>query len=183
MSSIFIDTSQLTKGADRFKNMGSQLESVVDDVLNANAIELEEKAKQRAPVNEGLLKGQISANVSGHLRKEIAVNAFYAAYIEFGTGAYAAAYASSLPPTWAEYAQKFKGKGNGTFAEMLTNLQTWVRLKGIAQGNEIKSVAYLIARSILRNGIKPHPFLYPAFAQQKPILEQDLENALKQFGR
>lgn len=179
MSVIFIDTSQLVKGAERLQNMSKELEESVDLVLDASALEIAERAKQLAPRDRGFLAQHITPNTSAKLRKEVDVLADYAAYVEFGTGAYAAAYAASLPSTWQQFALSFKGRGGGTFAEMLKRIQEWVRLKGIASGNEVKSVAYLIARSILIHGIRPHPFLFPAFMQQQPQLIKDLETALK----
>ena len=184
MSVIYIDTSSIAKGAERFKNMSKELAESVDDVLNANVLEMEEKAKQRAPGDRGFLRQNISADISKPLHKELTVNAFYASYMEFGTGVYAAQYASSLPADWQTFAAQFKGSGGGgTFAEMVKNIAEWVRRKGIASGNDINSAAYLIARSILINGVKPQPFLFPAYMAQLPQLKKDLDNALKAFGK
>ncbi len=39
--------------------------------------------------------------------------------------------------------------------------------------------AYAIALHIVRNGIRPHPFLYPAVMKNTPILYQHLRERLK----
>ena len=198
MSVISINTDSLVKGADRFKNMGKELADMVDLVLEKNIVQMEEGAKQRAPGDMGFLRQNISADTSKYLHKELTANAFYAAYMEFGTGVYAAQYVATLPVDWQAYAAQFKakGQGSGTFFDFLVAIKEWVKRVGIGvsynvstrrknrQSNaDIENVAYAIAMSILRKGVRPHPFLYPAYREQLPKLETDLENALKAFGR
>jgi hypothetical protein len=43
-------------------------------------------------------------------------------------------------------------------------------------------MAYLIARSILKNGIKPQPFLFPAYEQQRGQILKDIETVLKSLS-
>lgn len=207
MSVIFIDTSQLVKGAERLQNISKALADTMDDVLTASALDIELNAKQNVPVDRGFLKQNISAQTTQYLRKEITVNSPYAAYMEFGTGAYAAIYSYYLPPTWQEFARKFMGKTGGTFTELLKHIEEWVRRKGLGTGfrgtigiagtysiktrrrtggastqeRQNKEVAYLIARKILKDGVKPHPFLFPAYMQQIPQLTRDIEAALKKI--
>jgi HK97 gp10 family phage protein len=179
MSVIYIDTSSLSSGADRFKVMGPELASAVDDVLNANVLEIDAKAKQLAPGDRGFLRQNISADTSQFLRKEITVNAIYAAYVEFGTGAYAAQYVSTLPEDWQTFASQFKHEqGSRSIKGILFVLAGWFSRHGID-----KQHAYFIARKIFIYGTKPHPFLYPAIQAQLPQLETDLNNALKAFGK
>lgn len=145
------------------------------------------EAKQFAPVDEGDLRSAIySESVPMGVSVGCAVN--YAAYLEFGTRKFAAAYVASLPPTWQAYAAEFKGKGGGDYFEFLNAILDWVIRKGIASRFSVKTqkkieinlekpstgkvgkddydrlhdTAYAIALSILRKGIAPHPFLYPA---------------------
>lgn len=174
-----INYGDLLKGENGFIAMSAALEKGIDDALNGAALEIEVTAKRLAPKDRGTIAQMISANISGHLEKEVNVNAFYAAWIEFGTGKYAAAYVSTLPAEWKAYASQFRGKSGGTFDEMIERLSEWVRRKGIATAKDAKKVGYLIARSILRNGVRPHPFLYPAFEQQRPLIIQDIENVIK----
>lgn len=212
---LTIDLTQFDKLKDRLTNMSKELAEGVDSVLDANAQDIATKAKTLAPVDMGGMRAQIAADNNKYLEKHVTVNAFYAAFTEFGSGAYAAAYVSSLPPTWQEYASSFRGqKGGGTFAEMLINIEKWVKRKGIGatfstgivhrgrksggyysinplkkgrkerqSKNEVKSIAYAIAVSILKNGIKPQPFLFPSYEQQRPLLIKDVENVLKHLGK
>ncbi len=78
------------------------------------------------------MAGAISANTSKRLSKEINVNAPYAAYVEFGTGKYAAKHVASLPDDWRSFAAQFKdgtGKKNPS-AEMVKRIAEWIRRHG-----------------------------------------------------
>lgn len=179
---LTIDVSGFEKIANKFENMSAKMAIEVDKVLNATALEIAAKAKRLAPADRGFIRQGISTNTTQFLRKEVNALAFYSAYMEFGTGAYAAQYVASLPPNWQGYAREFKGKSGGTFAEMLRSLREWVRRKGIASGDDINSTAYLIARKIIIAGVKPHPFMFPAYQKQQKQFYKDLENVLKELS-
>ena len=149
-----------------------KFERDISDELMAFGFDVERDAKQLVPVDEGFLKNSISS-VPGNLKVEIVVNADYAAYVEFGTRKFAAAYIATLPPTWQAFASKFRGTGGGSFAEFVASLMRWCKVKGIDE-----KAAYPIARSILLNGIKAQPFLYPAFEKNKPELIKRLKALL-----
>ena len=148
--------------------------------LNDWANEVARLAKQNAPVNEGKLRQSIQAEYANenNIVASVGVAVNYAAYLEFGTRSYAGAYVSSLPNDWQTYAASFKGKGGGTFDEMLLNIMDWVRSKQLSGTYSVKTqrrtgalgardfedaeVAYPIALAIIRKGIKAQPYLYPA---------------------
>lgn len=127
-------------------------------------------------------KGRLSATVGD--------SASYASYIEFGTRKYAASYVASLPPDWQAYAASTRGKSSlgSSFDQFVQNIFAWVERKGIgahstksgAKSTSKKSLesmqqaAYWIAINILQNGIKPHPYLYPAFNIAKDQLLKEL---------
>lgn len=122
-------------------------------------------AKRLAPVDEGKLRNSITYQKiirRALIEVEIIVATDYAAYIEFGTRGFAAKYVARLPKEWKEFAAKFRGPGGGSFDEFVMRLTRWVRIKGIARGKDIDQAAYRIALSILRKGIKEHPFVKPA---------------------
>lgn len=168
------------------------MEQSVTDELAAFGQDVVRDAKQLAPVDEGLLKNSINSDTQP-LKVTISVNVDYAAYVEFGTRRFAAAYVASLPPDWQTFAAQYNGPGGGSFQEFVARLTAWVKRKGFAAdvtagGNRSKSAgsaakeeqaAYRIALSILRNGIKPHPFLFPAFEKNRPLLIKNLQNLLK----
>lgn len=61
---------------------------------------------------------------------------------------------------------------------MVEALTLWVKRKGIGGGKD-KSIAYAIAISILRKGMRPQPFLIPSFETEKPKLINNIKNLLK----
>jgi HK97 gp10 family phage protein len=157
---------------------------------------VEKTAKDLAPVDEGYLKSKIYHEVTDEGNKinvEVGCNADYAAYVEFGTRKYAAAYVATLPPDWRAFAAQYKGKGSGgSFNDFVMAIMAWVERKGIGSlktksGNKSKSAAsydamqqaaYWIALNIIRNGIKPHPFLYPAVRDNSKLLIDRLRQLL-----
>lgn len=203
MSSFNIDIrGDFDKKFDKLKDGVAQ---IVNDELNAFGIETVAMAKQLAPVDEGFLRNSITFEKKP-LAVEIIVAANYAAYLEFGTRAFAADYVSSLPPDWQSFAAQFKGGGGGSFEEFVMRLTEWVHRKGlgagglgkpigvtgtysvktgkrtgnkVTQASEDKSAAYRIALSILRKGIRPHPFLYPSVELNKEKLISNLKAVIK----
>ncbi len=174
---LFIDMTQFNQQAAKLLTIDKKFADDVNDSLAADAIDIAADAAARAPVDLGGLHSSISANNDTYLSKEINVNVFYAAFIEFGTGAYAAQYVASLPATWQEYAAQFKGqKGTGTFADFVNNIREWLRHKGIDAN------AYVVAKSILRKGIKQHPFLYPAYDNARDDVIKHIQTIIENLG-
>lgn len=172
-----------------------KLKRDIQDEFNAFGLDTDRDAKLLAPVDEGRLKNAIYWRPTGEGNKigvEVGCAVDYAAYLEFGTRKFAAAYVASLPPTWQALAAQYKGKGGGNFHEMVMAITRWVLRKGFAaektkSGANSKSknsqaaqenAAYAIARSILINGIKPHPFLFPAVEKNRPLLIENLRKLL-----
>lgn len=209
-SVLTLDLSQFDTLKDRLTNMSKELAEGVDASLYADAQDIATIAKGKAPVNFGGLRAAISTSNDKFLEKHVTVNAFYAAFTEFGTGAYAAAYVGTLPSTWQEYALKFKGQKGGTFEEMIQNIFKWIKNKGLRlepkqfeQGDTFRAgkltkpkkpkkmtieegqqqLAYIISVSILKNGIKPQPFLFPAYEITRPEIINHIEEILKNLGK
>jgi len=154
-------------------------------------------AKQLAPVDEGRLRNSIQYQQVSPLAIEIMVNVDYAAYVEFGTRKFASAYVSTLPADWQAFAQTFKGTGTGgSFEDFVLKLVKWVQHKGIGQtfnvathkrdkiggqshGTTDYATAYQIARWIVIMGVRPHPYLYPAFQKNKVIFLNKLKELLR----
>jgi hypothetical protein len=152
--------------------------------------DVERDAKLNAPVDEGFLKSMIYHKATSEGNKigmEVGCNADYAAYLEFGTRKFAAAYVATLPAVWQAFAAQYKGGRGGGFAELVRRITAWVKRKGFAaqvtkSGARSKSknsqkqeeqAAYVIARSILINGIKPHRFLFRAVENNRgPLLDR-----------
>jgi len=144
-------------------------EPQIQQCFDKFGLRVELAAKQAVPVDEGKLKGSIFQQ-PGRLSNTFGASANYASFQEFGTRKFAAAYITTLPVDWQSFARQYKGGGNGTFNDFLLSLVGWCKRHGISE-----KAAYPIAIKILRNGMKPQPFLYPAFNKNKELLLKDLQ--------
>lgn len=177
MATLTIDIKGLNETLKMFTEFPAKAEKTIDNEFKSFGINVVSDAKILAPTNLGQLKNAISS-YSSRLQVTIAVNVDYAAYLEFGTKAFAAAYVGTLPATWQEFAIQFKGKSGGNFAQLIKAIMQWVKDKGIATGKDVQNAAYLISRSIIQKGIRPHPYLIPAFEKNKIELINNIKNAL-----
>ena len=157
----------------KLDNLTIALKQGVSDEINASALKIQSDAKKLAPVNFGQLRNSIALTKDSELTYTVSANASYSAYVEFGTGPQV-----NAPADFKSYAQQFKGKSGGSFKDMVEALTLWVKAKGIGNGKNQKGLAYIIALSILRKGLRPQPFLIPAYEQEKPKLIQNINNLL-----
>lgn len=125
---------------------------------------------------------------------EVGANVFYAPYVEFGTGKKV-----SVPSGYEQAAAEAKSQGKrGDFIQFWDSMIAWVKRKQLVGTYSVKTrrrtdsgkkkteqndlavqLAYTIAMSILKHGLKPRPFLIPAFEEEKPKLIQKIKNILK----
>lgn len=149
-------------GLDQFKN---QIESASKAIqyeiaaeLQASAMEFEALAKRSAAQNggdRGTLQQSIGYRKINTNTYEVFVGTFYAPFVEFGTKSKA-----RIPSGLEDVAVQFKGiKGTGALS-LIEAIKGWVVRKKIATKEKADGVAFLIARSIYRNGISPKPFFY-----------------------
>lgn len=167
----------------------SRLTNIVDGELEAAAKEWVTLAKRDAPADQGALVGAISSYPNGSLKYEIVAQKFYAPFMEFGTkGKY-----RPIPGT-ENIAAQFKGYKGGDFQEMLRMIELWVKRKGITgtysvgtrkrtgskgvQNSQNKSAAFAIALSILKHGVKPHPYF---FKQQAIVWPKMLQRIVRRI--
>ena len=175
MDQITFDISGFDNLYNKFNSISEKAKVEVKNEFNASALKIQSTAKRLAPVNFGQLRNSIYLKETGGNNNfifTVGASAKYAPYVEFGTGGKV-----SVPNDFQAYAMKFKGQKGGTFKEMIDALTLWVQRKGIVGKND-KSTAYAIAISILRKGIRPQPFLIPAFEQEKPKLLKRIKDLL-----
>jgi HK97 gp10 family phage protein len=189
------------KGIDalirKMDKLAANVQKDVQAELNDWADTTAQNAKSLVSANssdEGALLRSISPRYAEGSASVVA-SAKYAAYIEFGTRKYAAAYVSTLPADWQAYASTFKGKAGGDYFEFLNAILDWVQRKGITARYSVKTkkrlrnskadderlidAAQAIALSILRNGIPAKPFLYPSVNKTLPTLKKKLRAIFK----
>lgn len=174
---LSLTIGNLDKVLAEIKAYPKDIEKIINNEFKAFGENTRNDALRNAPVNEGALRESINFTVTN---LKVAVGAYieYAAFLEFGTKSFAAAYVASLPEDWQAFAAEHIGTGEGTFAELLLAIMKWVELKGIATGKDIKQASYLIARKIVRDGIKAQPYIYPAFEKNKLELIENLKAQL-----
>lgn len=164
-------------GTDKaIKQLEAQSKAInkgLDDAFNKFGTRVVADAKRVVPVDESLLINSI-----GYTKKdngvEIVASAEYAAFVEFGTRKFAAQYVATLPQDWQTYAAKFKGKGSGTFNDLLKSIMGWVKRHGMKD-----SAAYPIALKIMREGVKPRKFFFTAVQNNEDKLSEDIRKLFK----
>lgn len=184
MSTLKISLGGFDNVIKAFTEKQEQTKKVLNDELNLFGQGTTDVAKRLCPVDEGFLRNSISF-VKSDLKVSIIVAAFYAAYVEFGTRKFAAAYVSTLPNDWQVFAAQYKGKGPGTFDEFVMNLVRWITVKGLvgkvkgqSKATTAQADAYGLALYIIRNGTRPHPFLFPAVRDNTKLLIERLKQKL-----
>jgi HK97 gp10 family phage protein len=189
---IFLNVNGMDKIFSDFKKYTEKVKVEVALEINASALNIQSNAKKNAPVNFGTLRNSIQLKEElgeGKLIYTIGSQLPYAPYVEFGTGPKV-----SVPSNYTEFAMQFKGNKGGTFKQMVEALMLWVKAKGITgtysvktgkrtgskqvRQSQDKSAAYAIAISILKKGLRPQPYLIPAYEQEIPKLKENIKKVL-----
>ncbi len=194
-------------GIDKFiEKINTIARGVKDEMKNeftAFAKDVERDAKRFAPANEGHLRQSINSDPANeNMQAQITAATNYAAYVEFGTRRFAAEHIATLPADWRTYAATFKGKTGGSFDDLVVRLVDWVKKRGLhrteavsdaqtgerffrkarkskaQQAADADQVAYAIAIKIMREGSRPHPFLYPAITLHLPALKSKVQRII-----
>lgn len=95
------------------KTTVADIEEKIDFAFGVNVEAMATEAKNRVAVDDGRLKNSISANKQAKYKYELVAGVFYAPYVEFGTGKYAASYVQSIDPEWSKLALQFYVNGQG----------------------------------------------------------------------
>ena len=169
MSARVTGLARLTRQLHDFGQEGVRMSNAI---VQSTADKVVLRAKEATPKDLGELTRSIGKE-GGNGLATIFVNAPYAAYQEFGTGTKV-----SVPAELSEIAIKFKGKGRGSFEEFKTAIKDWMKHKGIDE-----KYAYVIMMSIIKNGIKPQPFLYPAYVWGRKELVDKMRVAVREMTR
>ena len=153
---IKLDDKQLQLTVEGVKKLGVVAIKAVLDEIGATAIDILGLSVKKLNDNKSVATSNL-AN-SGRVKK---INNWW-------TVGYTASYA------WAiEY-----GRRAGT-QPSITHLIAWVKKKlRINDEKEQKKVAFLVSRSIMKNGTKAKPFLTPAFNESMKGFNNRVINAL-----
>jgi hypothetical protein len=167
--SITIVPMRLERVINSIKSFPANLKKEMNLELSAAAQEVVTLAARNAPADEAKLRQSIKDRKVGN-QYEVAVGASYGPFMEFGTK-------KKFHATrgFENYAREFKGKQiAGPGGNLFDAILGWVKRKKIKFQNKGKGkrkymspedTAFIIARSIAREGVTPHPFLFPAFSK------------------
>lgn len=171
-----IDISGSDKIINNLKKFGEEGLIITEKLLKIKSQEIANKAKELAPVDIGNLRENIVNEEIAPLQYQVSAKAFYSAYMEFGTGKRV-----KVPQEFNSMALEFKRKGKGDFQEGLESIRIWTKHVGIPE-----EAAYPIFMSILKKGLKPRPFMYPAYVYGRKTYKKDLafewERLIKKFN-
>lgn len=164
-----VNTKQLQQALRKLEQAGSEIRTKGELEIERSARIIESQAKRNAPTGaSNRLKTSIDVRGS-KLTREVYTDVKYAPYVEFGTKSKV-----DIPPGLEGYAMQFKGSGGGSFKDFEKSIKRWAQLKGIPE-----EAVYPIMMSILHNGIKAQPFLFPAFFAEQPQLLKRLKKVLR----
>lgn len=176
---------------NKFAALGQQGITVANRSLNVVADLIVAEAKDSAPADLGAIrKGIVKQQIDTLLFNVIAA-APESAFQEFGTGGKV-----DVPAEMADVAAQFQGAKGGDMAAFILALTDWVKRHGLTgvysvkthkrnnnYDNQDEQAAWAIAKTILRDGLTPQPFLYPAYINQSqkllPLLTKSLQELLK----
>lgn len=114
---LSIPKEELNKALKDIERTKTKYEKDVASELFKGALNIESGAKRNIGGHDfktftGNLRASIQSKIDQrNVSADVVVNAHYGAYIEFGTGRYAAAYLSNREPEEKAEASKFKGRG------------------------------------------------------------------------
>lgn len=182
----------------KLKKLSMEKLQEIEDEIKDSADRIMLDAKRQAPINESILRKSISKMQESPFEWTIVADSKHAAFMEFGTRTLV-----SIPPGAEEIAREaervYYSGNRGTIKDMERAIRRWVKLKGIAGTYSVKtrrrtgskatrqreddSVVFLIMRKILKVGVKPQPFFYPAIQREVPILERKIKNIIGKDGK
>ena len=104
---IRINKINTKKISNAFAKYGDEAVKEISNIIKITSQEVENTAKQLAPVDDGTLRQSIrSEQQETPLDYKVTAYMPYSAYMEFGTGGLV-----DVPEGWGEMAMQFKGKG------------------------------------------------------------------------
>lgn len=186
MKGFTIKVEGLEAVLKRLHQFPVKLQDQVKGELKLASEEVKRNAVKDAPGDTGKLRQSIVVNHETGVSSTVNVQAGYGGYVEWGTKKKA-----RVPAEIAAYAARFKGKTSSPAGLKLNDaILAWVKRKGIGakltkKGRPSKSAdsqkaqkraAFLIARKIYREGVKPRPYFFKnVFATRDKLVQRILQ--------
>jgi len=176
---------------DTVNKLPSTLRKEVGAKVKGAADQFRDLAIKDAPANVGFLRSQITVNVIDDLKYEVVSGSEYSAPMEFGTK-------KRFKAIPGVDSSEFIGKPTGgDYYDFLNSILDWVRSKGITARYSVKTkrrlketkadterlldAAQAIAHSIIRHGVKPHPFFFKQIPIVRKEVFRNIRNILNQL--
>lgn len=105
---LSIEIVGVREALDKVKKDFNKISDEIDMEVGDGVQKIISLAKTEVPANFSRLATSLYFLKVGKFNYKYGSNLNYAAYVEFGTGKYAAAYVPSLEPEWQEYARTFQ---------------------------------------------------------------------------
>lgn len=186
------DLKGFTQLQNRLNRASVAVRKEIDAELGFAAENIARNAKRDAPVDEGRIRGSISVQKKKENEFDIVSASEYSPYMEWGTKRRV-----KIPTALAAYASQFRGPGRGTAAEAIRSLTGWVKRKGIrydsagkfksgkrkghAKQLSYEQTAWIIFHYIMLVGIRPRPYFFKNFDNERPKLLKNIENVLNRI--
>lgn len=136
----------------------SRVRQAVHDAIWRGAEELARVAKRNAPKAFSTLTNSIRAEQVGELHFRVATGVNYARAVE-------------------------EGRKPGPMPGTANGLMEWVKQKTRQTGSELDRTTFLVARAIGWRGIKPQPYMQPAFESQKDRIIAHVQAAARRAAQ
>ena len=162
---------------DKFEKMGKDGPKIFKEVVDDTALYMERKAvgyiSQNVKTGTGHLKQSMYTDLTGTDFAIVGNRAEYAGYVEFGTGKKV-----QVPQEFSGIASKVSSRSGKSFKEGLQAIKDWCKRLGI----DVKA-AYPIFISILRDGVRPRPFMYPSYRAGIGYMAKESAKALNKLTK
>lgn len=202
-ATVSVDIAELITKLRGMSNGGKQ---AARNVIASTADLIVADAKQNAPADLGTIRQQITREVVSNdelVQATIYANAPESPFQEFGTGGKV-----NVPEEMSDVASQFIGYKGGDMAAFIKALVDWIKRHGINRVYSVKThkiskaktaklssqlgygsvdemdtqTAWAIAKTILRDGLRPQPFLYPAWLKFSSQLKDKLQAELTRLA-
>lgn len=143
----------MSEAIGKLNRLNTTASQKVKKAVTRSSLNIEKKAKRKAPVDTGRLRGSIRTLIYGDgLAASVGSDLAYASHVEWGTSPHSSS------------------EGKELFERSIRN---WAR----RQGNEDNWFA--IRQAIRDRGTPPKPFLYPAYDSERDGFITEVKEALK----
>jgi HK97 gp10 family phage protein len=160
----------------KFEKMGDdapvRFKEVVDDTAYYMRIQAVNHINKNVDTGTGHLKRSMYVKSTSPTSARVGNTATHAPYVEFGTGKYV-----RVPSELAPIASAVRSRPKRSFEDGLRRIADWLKMKGGDPKN-----AWPVLMSILRTGVKPRPFFFPAMKMAQRYMRKESAKALKDLA-